>query len=255
MAEKTPDYLSYQQSIATEFKSLKDRFRDLVYQWPTDGGWKESLLRSVLRRYLPESYIVGQGFIVNKSESSSQIDILIVAKDHPTLFKEDDLLIVTPDAVRAIIEVKTNLTGDSAISEATDKLTANAKLCKGNTTDYVWTGLFVYEGGNSETAKNLLKAISKSKAKNNVEINGSCFGSDLFMRGWKDGVHILNKAIWKTYNLKDLAPSYFIGNLIGHLKGFDKHGSNHVWFSIPEGKEYHATYKIEEGKDECEIIN
>ena len=250
MPDHTPDFSSYQQSIATEFESLKNRFRDLVPHWPTDGGWKEALLRSVLRRYLPESYIVGQGFIVNKSESSSQIDILIVAKDHPTLFKEDDLLIVTPDAVRAIIEVKTNLTGDSQISEATDKLTANAKLCKEKTTAYVWTGLFVYESGNSETATNLLNAINKSKEKNDVGINGSCFGSDLFMRGWKDGIHILDQAIWNTYDLEKLAPSYFIGNLIGHLKGFDKHGSNHVWFTIPEGKKYHTTYEIKEGEDE-----
>ena len=114
----------------------------------------------------------------------------------------------------------------------------------------MWTGLFVYEGVNSETATNLLKAINKSKTKNDVEINGSCFGSDLFMRGWKDSKYILDKAIWKTYNLKNLAPSYFIGNLIGHLKGFDKYGSNHVWFTIPEGKEDHTTCEINEGEDE-----
>lgn len=248
MPENTPDYLNYQKSITEEFKYLKNRFRDLVQHWPTDGGWKETLLRSVLKRYLPENYIVGQGFIVNKTDYSSQIDVLIVSKDNPTLFKEDDLLVVTPDAVRAIIEVKTSLTGYAEISEAIDKLSANARLCKGSV-NYVWTGLFTYDEGNSETPKNLLNAIKESKSQTDVEVNCSCFGSDFFMRGDKNRKIILNEAVWKTYKLEGLAPSYFIGNLIGHLKGFSMHGESHAWFPIPKGKGNYTTYTIKESDD------
>ena len=42
MTENIPGYLTYQKSITQEFKHLKDRFRDLVKHWPTDGGWKET---------------------------------------------------------------------------------------------------------------------------------------------------------------------------------------------------------------------
>lgn len=252
MPDYIPDYSSYQKSISSSFKSLEDRFRALSHHWPTDGAWKETFLRSVLRRHLPESCIVGQGFIASGSEISTQIDILIISTDHSTLFKEDDLLIVTPDAVRAIIEVKTELIGDVKISEAIDTLTKNRKLCEGKKTNYVWTGLFSYNEANSETPKNLLKAIKESKSKNGVEVNCSCFGPDLFMRGGNSRYVTLNagEAKWTTYNLEGLAPSFFIGNLIGHLEGFGK--SSSAWFPVPKGN--HGTYEIKENEDEPHAI-
>lgn len=250
MTDHIPDYMNYQKSITRSFTSLKDRFRFLVEHWLTDGGWKETLLRSVLKKHLPENFIVGQGFIVSGERASTQIDILIVSSDHPTLFKEDDLMIVTPDAVRAIIEVKTKLVGEVDISEATDKITKNKRLCINMPANSIWTGLFVYDEANSETPKNLLKAVKESKVKNGTELNCSCFGSNFFMRNLKTERIILNEAWWQTYNLENLAPSYFIGNLIGHLSGFTMHHDNSVWFPITEGKSNYATYEIKDSYDE-----
>src|SRR5262245_16534154 len=104
-AQASPDFLSYHKSLTDELHSLKNRIRDIVRHWPTDGEQKEVALRTVLRRHLPESIIVGRGFIVTRDQASTQIDLLIVDGNAPTLFKDGDLMIVTPDAVRAIIEV------------------------------------------------------------------------------------------------------------------------------------------------------
>lgn len=66
----SPDLEAYHRSIANELQSLKDRVRNLVRHWPTDGEYKEVALRNVLRRHLPETLHVGRGFIVTPDDSS-----------------------------------------------------------------------------------------------------------------------------------------------------------------------------------------
>jgi len=69
----TNDYL---QSLGVEFEALKDRIRQIMDdpQWQTDGEWKESVLRHVLRRHLPATVLIGRGFVVSDQTTSSQID-------------------------------------------------------------------------------------------------------------------------------------------------------------------------------------
>ena len=53
----------YFRSMTDEINGVKNRVRDwLGKQWPSDGAWKESVLRAILRRHLPET--VGIGNIV-----------------------------------------------------------------------------------------------------------------------------------------------------------------------------------------------
>jgi hypothetical protein len=59
-----PDFLAFHRSLCDELKAIKDRVRNLIQHWPTDGAFKESALRSVLRRHLPESVYIGTGFVV-----------------------------------------------------------------------------------------------------------------------------------------------------------------------------------------------
>lgn len=146
-----PDYNSYHLSVTEELYSIKDRIRNLVAHWGTDGESKEVALRSVMRRHLPESVIVGRGFIVGPNSSSTQIDVLIIDANKPTLFKDGDLLIVTPDAVVAVIEVKTKLRTKNDFKKAIKKLTKIEEMCRDITgQDSVWTGLFVFEGDENQ---------------------------------------------------------------------------------------------------------
>lgn len=70
---------NYFRSLSHECETLKNRVRYFVEDshWPSDGEWKESVLRSMLKRSAPESVTVGRGFVVHEDGCSTQIDILI----------------------------------------------------------------------------------------------------------------------------------------------------------------------------------
>jgi len=61
------DLNNYFESLGLELDSLKLRVRRLLTSpnWQTDGEWKESVLRQVLRRHLPDTAVVGRGFVIS----------------------------------------------------------------------------------------------------------------------------------------------------------------------------------------------
>ena len=70
---------NYFQSLSQELHSLKSRVWSFIRDrhWQTDGEWKESVVRAVLRRHLPKSGQIGRGFVITNDDPSNQIDILI----------------------------------------------------------------------------------------------------------------------------------------------------------------------------------
>lgn len=107
--------LAFYKSIDAEITDVKNRVRNLIgdRHWGKEGEYKEAILRNVIRRFLPKNYSIGTGFVFadyfGKTYMTSQIDIIIYDNTHPILFHEGDFVIVTPQSVHAIIEVKTQL--------------------------------------------------------------------------------------------------------------------------------------------------
>lgn len=102
-------------SFADELLNQSRRFGRLVSHRGTAGGFREELLRSMFRRTLAERYHVATGFI---DGCDLQLDIIIYDRiDYAPIFREGDLVVVPMDSVRAVIEVKTNLT-TTALREA-----------------------------------------------------------------------------------------------------------------------------------------
>lgn len=99
------DIIEYHKSTTNELKSIQNKIRSLVPNWLEDGMYKESVLRGVLRSFLPKSIDIASGYVVqqtgNRGEhlSSPQIDILIYDNTYPILFKKEEVVIVTADAV------------------------------------------------------------------------------------------------------------------------------------------------------------
>ncbi len=95
--------IEYHKSIGKELNDLKNRFRDLLgeeYHKLSDGKHKESILREVLIRHLPNGVSVRNGFIkFNADSCSSEVDILLYSNDRPILFQNSDIVITTPHAV------------------------------------------------------------------------------------------------------------------------------------------------------------
>jgi hypothetical protein len=108
--------------------------------YPSLGQYKERLLADTVRGYLPSSVQVGSGFVLfphtdeappagalhdplNQSafSISRQCDILIYDDARfPPIFRDQDFVVVRPEAVRAVIEVK------GAISLAETRKALNA---------------------------------------------------------------------------------------------------------------------------------
>ena len=271
-----PDYLEFHKSINEELQAVKNRIRNLVTHWETDGEHKEVALRSVLRRHLPESLCVARGFIVNKTGASTQIDILIVDRDVPTLFKDGDLVIVTPEAVRAIIEVKTRLGTEASMREALTKLGNNASMCtERGINDYPlpWIGLFDFDTENADPCC-ILRQLSKIwREQHHCAINCIAMGTRHFVRysppnnsklldakisaaieaGTAIDVVIARHHVWSYYELDGLAPSYFLGNLIEHLSPFGRWSDPaYAWFPLADGKEPFRKWLISGAMDEPE---
>ena len=233
---------------------MKDRIRNLVRHWATDGEAKEVALRSVLRRHLPGSVIVGRGFIVTPEASSTQIDILVVDAAKPTLFKDGDLLIVTPDAVRGVIEVKTDLRTRALVAEALAKLSEIEDMCRAAThRDQVWTGLFIFNGGN-DIAPRLLGGLADAYSQTGRKVSCISAGKDSFVRYWDRGADVNSPArgsVWHAYSLPGVAPSYFMGNLIDSIGSVDNSTAGFAWFPLLGGKEQHRTHYLSLGDNEA----
>ncbi len=84
------DTKKYFESLSLEYDALKNRVRNFIAgnHWLTDGEWKESVLRSMIKRTISNTFAVGRGFIVKKESSSGQIDILIYDASRPVLYRD-----------------------------------------------------------------------------------------------------------------------------------------------------------------------
>ncbi|WP_295763018.1 DUF6602 domain-containing protein [Undibacterium sp.] len=112
------------ESFSSRIELLTQVLQDAHY--PSVGTYKERLLIESIRNYLPKSLSVGTGFVMfphsdlapragehfdslNKSAFcvSRQCDILIFDGDqYPPVFRDGDFVVLRPEAVKAVIEVK-----------------------------------------------------------------------------------------------------------------------------------------------------
>lgn len=251
-----PNYMAFHESLADELNALKDRIRNLVTNWGEDGAHKEAVLRAVLRRHLPESVTVGTGFIVGDGVASTQVDVLIVDKSKPTLFRDGDMMIVTPDAVRAVVEVKTNFANVS-LSEALNKVAKIARMCQQvGERNRVWTGVFEYGGGMTDHTA-VLKALRDAHQAEHAFVDGLALGGDHFFLHWHSDVMTGGPAqatdFWRSYEITRLAPAYFLGNLAFTCSGRRDEPASYAWFPLPgTGKEQHRRLQIAPGMVEPE---
>lgn len=109
----------FQKSITRELTLTKDRVEFLIgnANWGEVGRFKEAILRKTISQFLPSNLKIGTGFIIGNSDHqfgrngqiSSQLDIIIYEDKSPVIFREGDFVIITENAVRAVIEVKTKV--------------------------------------------------------------------------------------------------------------------------------------------------
>ncbi|QDE39914.1 hypothetical protein FIV34_12170 [Luteibacter pinisoli] len=227
------DIEQYFMDLTAESQALKNRIRNLIrdQHWLSDGEWKESVVRAMIRRIIGQDIGVARGFVVSGERASSQIDILLYDASQPVLHRDGDFVVITPNACRGIIEVKTRLTR-TRLEEAIDKLADDADFIRasgGNRLDFV--GLFDFETEfgmeASEDALRMLAEIARHERARVVD--HVVLGRSTFMRFWDKAEDTVRPGHWSLYKLQDMAPGYFLHNLALRLSSVPP-GTEEDWF-------------------------
>ena len=104
--------IEYFDSFANEITSKFRRLQSIVGHPTTSGDYHEEILRTVLRNFLSKRFSVKKGFIyAGPNQVSKQIDLMIIDENLPAayIFQEGDFAVVIPQAVVAVMEIKTTL--------------------------------------------------------------------------------------------------------------------------------------------------
>lgn len=235
------ELLQYHMSIGSELESVKNRIRMLIGKrhWLTDGEHKEAILRRVLRNHVPEMMRVGTGFIYySTGKCSTQQDILITDLTKPSLFKDEGLTVVTAEAVRVVIEVKTNIRTRKDFQDVANKLAGTVSdLRKTIDHHYYTAGLFVYEeqGFRQDLILSTLQEITKGNLSRVVDF--VAFGANTFIKFDRARHH------WTLYNLEQLAQAYFVSNIVWRTTTNNPRSMRFAWFPLKSDEKYQAVYQ------------
>jgi hypothetical protein len=263
--QRTVDVEKLMQSLVLELDALKDRVQNIIGTTThglTSGEWKESILRTMLRRYLPSQIGVGRGFVVDSMTSSGQIDILLYDVNAPLLYQDGDLVFVTPDAVLGIIEVKSSVHGEKKFNKKIKKFTKEVewinsvifeeprgfRLTAPPPPKPIFSGFFVYDFSmraeeGMTRAETILSYLNRN-ANGDIKkaINHLSLGSNIFIRLWKhkpeSGGQIFIPAGGATYNrwhfcdYEGVAPGYFISNVVGWISPKSVSKNYQLWYPL-----------------------
>ena len=106
--------------------------RNRYHQAGDKGSMVEQVLREFLRRYLPRSFEVGHGEVIDAGGNrSTQTDVVITCNDHPPIFTPDLPGLFLIEGVMAAGEVKTVLT-----KEELEKTVENSRRFKSLTSSH-----------------------------------------------------------------------------------------------------------------------
>ena len=246
--------LDFQKSINKELTLTKDRVEFLIgnANWGDVGRYKEAILRTTIAQFLPSNLKIGTGYIVGNYDHrfgqegriSSQLDIIIYEDKSPVIFREGDFVILTENAVRAVIEVKTKIINYSCIEVNGQDNALNKIILKINRLQQFETfnlfgdhrkkfiGVFAFEYDQDFSHTRVDEALILS----NGVVNHISLGPNKFIRYWQNTIGLdpvpgYDGRCYIRYNLVDLSFSYFISNLLHFVS--DEDPVERYWFSFP----------------------
>ena len=224
----------YFRSLSMELQTVKDRVRQMIAggHWPTDGEWKESVLRTAIRRSAPTTVSVGRGFVISRDWQSPQIDILVHDNSHPVLYRDGDLVFVAPAACKAIVEVKSKVT-NTILAKAAQGLATTAEMIRGSRGGRrSFIGLFGYESAKMGSERAIAILADCAAANPHRVIDHVVLGPSLFIKYWEHPPldAPADPRTWRSYDLPNMSVGYFIHNLLMHLSPEAERTEDGVWF-------------------------
>lgn len=258
----------YYMSVTGELHALNDRIGRLMKDHASSRASKVSFLRNILKKHVPDNLQVGRGFVVTPDKCSYQIDVLIYDKSCPLLYKDGDLVFITPDAAAAILEVLPDIPNESRLHQIMGKLSHNSEivntkpgytpdsfrgngLIDGKRTKKCFTGLFSFESKIENTLQ-VLAYLKRAAMENPARvITHTALGRSYFYKFWEYSLRDQSEInCWEGYNLdhinhlsgiqKDYARShtYFINSLISHLSPENAFSLYQSWFPMEDERLY-----------------
>lgn len=237
--------IEFHKSTAKELLAIKDRVRNLINHWGEDGRYKEAVIKTMIQRFLPEKFRIGSGFIVRQTlergshEPSKQIDLIIYDTSFPILFKENDFVILTPDSVLAIIEVKADAT-NQGLQQIVKKANENGKFIfdgRMGDTKPIFNGIFSYEStiNNVETIANAIlnpwNELEVDSYPHKYAVNHISLNQNWFYRFWEHE-YIERRHPHYLYKINELSFSFFISNLMDWISGPSVIENSNLWFPV-----------------------
>ncbi|MBS1633850.1 MAG: hypothetical protein JST10_14905 [Bacteroidetes bacterium] len=224
------DKKRFLQAIADEIVSKSQRIEFLVKHSATKGNYRETLLRGVLQKYIPNKYSVATGFIEG---CKRQCDVIIYdSHNFSPFFIESDLVVVPQKSVRAVIEVKSTLETKTLL-EALDLLADVADWR--NFPAPIFKGIFAFrkkfsnDEAIAETVSNYYNNKTEEESKHGISylyegvnaictLNQQCIITDLIDYKFKD-LTIRPRLYSIASDIKDLNPftATFFNELFTYL--------------------------------------
>lgn len=170
--------------------------------------------------------------------STSQIDVLIHDMSKPVVFRDGDLVFVTPDAVLGIIEVKASV-GRARFGEAADRLARNIEMIRLHPNTDAFSAFFAFEMEGAVLDGYLERVVTAAPTWNH-RLDFAAIGDSYFIKYWHFDPKTQRRFYesWHDYDLPGLAPAYFVHNVIDAVSPQSVLSNNDVWFPA-EGKEPH----------------
>ncbi len=222
----------FQKSIGKELLTIKDRVRNLIgdAHRGEEGRYKESILKKMIRDYLPHHLSIGSWFVVSNNRGqthiSKQIDILIYDNSYPVVFRDEDFVIITQDMVKAIIEVKSkiNFSWNNWLKNIVNNLKRLEDfeiLKEGIRENSVFSWIFAYE---KEMNEDRLKNQSKYNWIQLKYVNHISLWNDIFFKARKESNENVNPHVnsginwshpfFNIYKIEGYNVGYFLSNLL-----------------------------------------
>jgi hypothetical protein len=236
--------IEFHKTTTRELKAIQDRIRNLVPNWLEDGMYKEAVLRGLIKNFLPKNFEVASGYVARQTgnrgthQVSQQIDIIIYDNNYPVLFKKEELVVVTADSVRGIIEVKSSDQSEN-VTETLNKSNRKGQFIwegKQDKTQPIFNGIFYYNL-NRKTDNQLrtylradLQRASNIQPSNKFIVDHISYGENKFYKFWKNQITSDHRNF--LYRTEDLSFSFFISNLISYLQPTSVANNNFLWFPV-----------------------
>ena len=219
-------------------------------------------MKKVIREYLPNNLNIWTWFIVLKNERgsyiSTQIDILIYDNTYPTIFRDEDFVIITQDMVKAIIEVKskTNFSENNGLKTIINKFERleSFEILKNEIrNNNIFSWIFSYETTITESQLTESNRYTWIKLK---YVNHISLWNNFFFKSWRSNWDIHPQAnsgvnwdspFFNIYKIEDYSFGYFLSNLL-HIISWKKLNERSPFsFTIPDpyGKEGYKIWSIQ----------